>query len=133
MLVFVEMSESPVSSPVSSPVPEAVEETTEKGPKRPDLIRQCDWPTSQQMDEAGEQVESGDFMFLQLGATSLSLVALFMKRRYLAWISLILALATLANMKMYKLKSFKDFLMCLVPPIMAVSMGYFGSTKNQWQ
>ena len=109
------------------------EETAEVGPKRTKMIKSCDWPTAQKMEEAGEQVDSGDFMILQLGATSLSLVALFLKRRLLAWISLIFAIATLANMRMYKLKSFKDFLMCIVPPIMAVSMGYFGSTKTQWK
>ena len=107
-------------------------EIKETGPKREDLVKHCDWPTSQQIEEAGGQVDSGEFMVMQLGATSCSLCALFMKRRFLAWVSLLFALATLANMKMYKIKSFKDVLMCLVPPIMAVSMGYIGATKEQW-
>ena len=102
-------------------------------PRREQLIRQCDWPTSQQMDEAGVQVDGGESIMLQMGATCCSLLALFLKRRYIAWVALLFAFATLANMKMFKLRSFKDVLMCLVPPVMAIAMGYVGATQAQWK
>ena len=102
-------------------------------PRREQLIRSCEWPTSQQLAEQGNQVDSGETMLLQMAGTSSAMIALLMKQRYIAWLSLLLSLATLANMKTYKLKSVKDLMMCLVPSIMAVTMGYIGATQAQWK
>lgn len=102
-------------------------------PRREQLIRNCEWPTSQQLADQGNQVDSGETLLLQMAGTSSAMIALLMKQRYIAWLSLLLALATLANMKTYKLKSVKDLMMCLVPPIMAVTMGYVGATQAQWK
>ena len=95
-------------------------------------IQRMTWPTSEEMEEQGLATPAAEVVALQMGALALSMIALFTHTRLYAWLSLILAIACVANMKMYKIRSFKDVFTTLAGPGMAVFMGYVGKQAPIW-
>ena len=90
------------------------------------------WPTSEQLELDGLVTPPTEFMVLQMTALSFAMAAIFTHIRVFAFVSFILSISHIANMKMYKIRSFKDIFSSLAGPLMAIFMSYVGKQAVYW-
>ena len=90
------------------------------------------WPSSEQLEMDGLVTPPTEIVVLQMTALSFAMAAIFTRTRVFAFISLILSISFIANMKMYKIRSFKDVFSALAGPLMAIFMSYVGKQAVFW-